>query len=84
MGEAHGAPGGAAMLEPRALGFGRLFDRIQEAVIVVDVTTGQIVLWNPAATTMFGYTPGEALALPLVALMPPLCCSVILGASAAR
>ena len=71
MGGAHGAPGGVAMLEPQALGFGRLFDRIQEAVVVVDVASERIVLWNPAATALFGYAPVEALALPLTALMPP-------------
>ena len=57
-------------MHPRDLGFGRLFDSIRDAVIVADAHTGQIVLWNPAATGTFGYSPAEARTLPLDALVP--------------
>jgi PAS domain S-box-containing protein len=39
-------------------------------VIVADAERGRIVLWNPAAEQVFGYTEAEALALPLEALVP--------------
>lgn len=57
-------------LRPRDLGFGRLFDRIQDAVIVADAKTQRILLWNPAATRMFGYSLSEALELKVEALVP--------------
>jgi len=52
------------------VGIGRLFYLIPEAVIVADVSTGRILLWNPAAETMFGYSSEEALEMPLHALVP--------------
>src|SRR5215211_5444634 len=57
-------------LRPEDLGFGRLFDRIQEAVIVADAKTQRIVLWNPAAAKMFGHSASEALKLRVEALVP--------------
>ena len=57
------------MIEPRELGFGRLFDNVRDAVIVADAATGRITLWNRAATAIFGYTPEEARALSLGALL---------------
>src|SRR5215211_3833579 len=57
-------------LRPEDLGFGRLFDRIQDAVIVADARTQRIVLWNPAAAKMFGYSTHEALKLRVEALVP--------------
>ena len=57
-------------LRPEDLGFGRLFERIRDAVIVADATTQRIVLWNPAAARMFGYSTGEALELRVEALVP--------------
>ena len=57
-------------MEPGDLGFGRLFDQIRDAVIVADVQTGRIVLWNPAATAIFGYTHDEACGMSLDALIP--------------
>jgi two-component system, sensor histidine kinase and response regulator len=57
-------------LRPEDLGFGKLFERIQDAVIVADARTQRIVLWNPAAARMFGYSAGEALELRVEALVP--------------
>ncbi len=48
-------------LRPEELGIGTLLGRIREAVIVADATTQRIVLWNPAATNIFGYSLSEAL-----------------------
>jgi PAS domain S-box-containing protein len=57
-------------MHPEDLGFGELFERIRDAVIVADATTQRIVLWNPAAEKMFGYSTSEALELCVEALVP--------------
>jgi PAS domain S-box-containing protein len=57
-------------LRPEDVGFGRLFERIQDAVIVAEASTQRIVLWNPAAAKMFGYSASEALKLRVEALVP--------------
>jgi PAS domain S-box-containing protein len=57
-------------LRPEELGIGTLFERIREAVIVADATTQRIVLWNPAATNIFGYSISEALELNIEKLVP--------------
>src|SRR5215208_580482 len=57
-------------MRPEELGIGKLFARIREAVIVADATTQRIVLWNPAATSIFGYSISEALELNLEKLVP--------------
>lgn len=57
-------------LRPEDLGFGRLFERIQDAVIVADAETQRIVLWNAAAARMFGYSASEALKLRVEELVP--------------
>ena len=57
-------------IEPRDLGIGRLFGSIRDAVIVADAGTGQIVLWNPAASEIFGHSPSEALGMGVEALIP--------------
>jgi PAS domain S-box-containing protein len=44
---------------------GWLFDSIRDAVVVADAATARVVLWNPAATELFGYTNAEALQLAL-------------------
>lgn len=63
-------PSEPSTLQPAQLGIGRLFDRIRDGAVVVDVATERIVLWNPAATALFGYTPAEALNMPLEVLVP--------------
>jgi PAS domain S-box-containing protein len=55
---------------PEELGFGRLFDRIRDAVVVADARTQRIVLWNPVAESVFGYSTSEALKLRVEALVP--------------
>ena len=57
-------------VRPEDLGFGRLFERIRDAVIVADAETQRIVLWNRAAAKMFGYSVSEAMQLRVEALVP--------------
>lgn len=57
-------------MRPEDLGFGRLFDRVRDAVIVADAESQRIVLWNQAATKMFGYSLSEALELRVEVLVP--------------
>ena len=60
MGDAHRK---ALAVRPEELGIGKLFERVRDAVVVAHAHTGRVVLWNPAATEVFGYTPSEALGL---------------------
>jgi PAS domain S-box-containing protein len=57
-------------LRTEDLGFGRLFERIRDAVIVADAKTQRIVLWNPAAAKMFGYSSSEAMNMRVEELVP--------------
>jgi PAS domain S-box-containing protein len=57
-------------MDPQDLGIGRLFERIRDAVIVADAESQRIMLWNPGATGMFGYSSSEALELKVEALVP--------------
>ncbi len=57
-------------IAPAALGFGRLFSTIRDAVIVGDPRTGRIVLWNDAAEGIFGYSALEAIGSPMEMLVP--------------
>ena len=57
-------------MRPEELGIGELFGRIREAVIVADARNQRIVLWNPAATNIFGYSISEALELNIEKLVP--------------
>ena len=57
-------------VRPQDLGIGRLFGSIRDAVIVADAEMGRIVLWNPAAEAIFGYSSGEALELCVEDLVP--------------
>jgi PAS domain S-box-containing protein len=60
----------AKSIRPEDLGFGNLFERVRDAVIVANAETQQIVLWNQAATRMFGYSLSEALELRVEVLVP--------------
>src|SRR5438552_2008008 len=59
------------MIQPKDLGIGSLFWAIREAVVVADATTNQIVLWNPAAEEIFGYSAAEAIGRSTDLLIPP-------------
>ena len=57
-------------MRPEDLGIGKLFERVRDAVIVADAKTERIILWNPAAAEVFGYSISEALELRVEALVP--------------
>jgi PAS domain S-box-containing protein len=57
-------------IRPKDLGIGGLFESVRDVIIVADASTGQITLWNSAATKVFGYSPSEALGLRVEALIP--------------
>jgi PAS domain S-box-containing protein len=57
-------------MRPEDLGIGKLFGKIQDAVIVADAQTQQIIIWNSAATKMFGYSASEALEVRIEELVP--------------
>ncbi len=59
------------VLLPQDLGIGRLYEAVRDAVVVAVAHTGRIVLWNPAACRIFGYSRTEALGLCVEALIPP-------------
>src|SRR5262249_13345786 len=52
------------------LKLGVLIDRVIDAVIVARLDSGRIVLWNPAAEKLFGYTAEEAVGRSIEMLMP--------------
>ena len=54
----------------RDFDFGRLFWEIRDAVVVTDAATQEVILWNPGAVEMFGYTEDEALGMPLHKIVP--------------
>ena len=60
-----------AAIDPEDVGIGRLFWTIPDAIVVGDVESGRIVLWNPAAESMFAYSAQEAVGLSLEVLIPP-------------
>jgi PAS domain S-box-containing protein len=64
------SPNEGKVLAPRDLGMGRLFESIRDAVIVADANTGGMVLWNPAAEKIFGYSTAEALGMSVEELVP--------------
>ena len=51
------------------LGFQTLFDSSVDALLIIDVT-GQVLLSNPAAQQLLGYSESEILGLKIEALMP--------------
>ena len=55
------------------LGIGRFFEHVGDAVVVADTTTGAIVLWNPVAAQVFGYTAEEAVRIHIEQIIPGVC-----------
>ena len=56
---------------PNELDLGPLFIHTRDAVIVSNLDTGCIVLWNPAAERIFGGSASEAVGQPIEMLIPP-------------
>jgi PAS domain S-box-containing protein len=50
---------------------GPLFALARDALVVGDVDSGRIRLWNPAAEALLGYTSAEVVGRPMDLLMPP-------------
>jgi len=63
-------PTPAQRVRPDELGLGLLFERVLDAVVVAGLSSGEIVLWNPGAERLFGYTAEEAIGQPVHILMP--------------
>ena len=57
-------------VRPKDLGIDELFWRIRDAIIVAEARSQRIVLWNPTATKIFGYSTSEALELRIEELVP--------------
>src|SRR5215207_9440936 len=55
---------------PQDLGIGSVFVKVRDAVIVADAETQRIVLCNPMAERIFGYTASEAVGLEVETLIP--------------
>jgi PAS domain S-box-containing protein len=55
---------------PHQLGLGPLFDTMSDGVVVAEASKGLILLWNPAASRIFGYAKEEVLGKPIETLMP--------------
>ena len=47
-----------------------LLEKTSDAVLVVHVDTACVVLWNPAAEALFGYSGEEAYGMPIELLIP--------------
>ena len=58
------------MLLPKELGIGTLFGVVRDAVVVASAEAQRIILWNEAATDVFGYSTFEALELRVEDLVP--------------
>ena len=56
-----GSLGPVERMRPEDLGIGKLFEKVRDAVVVAEARTQRIVLWNPTATKIFGYSTSEAL-----------------------
>jgi diguanylate cyclase (GGDEF)-like protein/PAS domain S-box-containing protein len=52
------------------LSIDQLLEGVRDAVIVADARSGRIVLWNAAATKMFGYSSSEALVHSWTVIVP--------------
>ena len=57
-------------LLPHQLGLGTLFETMTDGIVVAEAHQATILLWNPAASRIFGYTKEEVIGQPLEILMP--------------
>ena len=57
--------------DPAEFGIGRLFHLTSEAIVIADLSSERIVLWNDAAQRIFGYSAADAVGMRLDALVPP-------------
>ncbi|MGH3106181.1 MAG: PAS domain S-box protein, partial [Rubrobacteraceae bacterium] len=48
----------------------QLIERIRDAVVVAEAQTGRIVVWNAAATRIFGYSSSEVLGHSWTVIVP--------------
>ncbi len=55
---------------PEDFGFGQLYRDIPDAVVVGNVESGRIELWNPAAEKLFGIPASEAIGQSLEIVIP--------------
>jgi signal transduction histidine kinase len=60
----------ASNLSRESFGIGTLFDRLTDALIVVDLATSRIVLCNGVAEAIFGRTESELLGRPITTILP--------------
>ena len=63
-------PAEADAASPEEFGIGRLFWLTHEAIIGADLASERIILWNPSAERIFGYTTADAVGMPLDRLVP--------------
>src|SRR5438552_14768367 len=57
-------------IRPSDVGLGQLFVHTRDAVVVGNIESGSIALWNPAAQRVFGWTAEEAIGQPIEILIP--------------
>jgi PAS domain S-box-containing protein len=57
-------------MRPEDLGIGKLFEKVRDAIVVAEAQTQRMILWNPAAERVFGYSASEAVGLRVEALVP--------------
>lgn len=55
---------------PEDFGFGQLYRDIPDAIVIGNVDTGCIELWNPAAEALFGIPMREAIGQPIEIIIP--------------
>jgi PAS domain S-box-containing protein len=65
-----GFSGRPSTLDRMDSGIGRLFKNVRDAVVILDVDSGRIHVWNPAAEALFGYSADEASRLTVEDLVP--------------
>src|ERR1035437_4644699 len=61
---------GPIVLKSLDLGLDQLVKNVPDAIVVVDVESGAIVLWNPAAEATFGYTESDVLGCSIDIILP--------------